>query len=106
MFQSASPIPFSIGPFQQFPCVSFLVFPTGCFEYASALRGGGVGDFSVWKTLFFEHEASGRRPMQWKAKGGYYLICQNSPSEVCDQEKVIVWPSGRYNLLFLESLCF
>lgn len=103
MFQSVSPIQFSIGPFQQFPCVSFLVFPTGCFEYASPL---GVGNFSVWKMLFSEHAASGRRPVQWKAKGRYYLICQNGPSEVYDQEKVIVWPSSRCSLLFLESLCF
>lgn len=81
MFQSMSPVQFSTGPFQRVFCVDFLVFPTGCFESASPL---GVGHFSVWKIVSFEHGASGRRPVEWKAKGRFNLSKQ---SEVTKKDK-------------------
>lgn len=94
MFQSMSSVQFSTGPFQRVFCVDFLVFPTGCFESASPL---GVGHFSVWKIVSFEHGASERRPVEWKAKGGCYLTSQNS----------LKWPrktSSRLPLLQVEPL--
>lgn len=94
MFQSMSPVQFSTAPFQRVFCVDFLVFPPGCFESASPL---GVGHFSVWKIVSFEHGASERRPVELKAKGGCCLTCQNS----------LKWPrktSSRLPLLQVEPL--